>query len=100
MTGTRFLTRLLVLGSVLTLVSTLGAAQSPPPLPTVSLPPAFFHEPASASAPGDRPDYGTTNLTYVEVAGAAFAPVTSGTAYGISNVNTGQVLLTSGGAFV
>ncbi len=41
------------------------------------------------------PDYGTTNLTYVQVAGAVFVPLVSGTPY---TTTTGPVLRIAGGA--
>jgi S-layer family protein len=50
--------------------------------------------PIGASAQ-ESPDYGTTNLTYVQVAAAAFVPMVSGTSY---TTTTGPVLRVAGGA--
>jgi hypothetical protein len=49
---------------------------------------------------GQSPDYGTAHLSYIQVAGVSFIPADSNAIYGMSNVNSGQVLRTSGGAFV
>ena len=50
---------------------------------------------ASAAIAQDSPDYGTTNLSWVQVAGAAFIPVVSPSGYGTT---TGPVLRIAGGA--
>ena len=49
---------------------------------------------ASAAIAQDSPNYGTTNLSWVQVAGAAFIPVVSPSGYGTT---TGPVLRIAGG---
>jgi hypothetical protein len=56
---------------------------------------------AAVSVAQDTPEYGTTHLTYVQVAGSEFFPLVSGTGYTLTGTVVGQALRVGpgGGAF-
>ena len=55
---------------------------------------ASFSLVAPAAIAQDSPDYGTAHLTWVQVGGATFVPLVSGTSY---TTTTGPILRTAGG---
>jgi S-layer homology domain len=74
------------------------AQQAPPP----SIP-ALTALPMAKAPAAEKPvpDYGTTKLTYIQVGGAAFSPMSSTGPFATANNGyTGQVLRTGGAAFV
>jgi hypothetical protein len=56
---------------------------------------------AAVSVAQEAPDYGTTHLSYIQVAGSEFFPLVSGTGYTLTNTVVGQALRVGpgGGAF-
>ncbi len=91
MTKAWVLLRCLSVAAVLTLLAVESATAqiSPAPIPPQTIPVNV------AAAAASSPEYGTTALTYEQVAGAAFWPFVSSSDYSLSSVNTGQVLRTS-----
>ena len=91
MTKARGILRCLWVATVLALLAakSMSAQDAPPAVAPQTLP---------VSVPGvaaSVPEYGTTALTYEQVAGAAFWPFVSSSTYSLSSVNSGQVLRTS-----